>query len=520
MKRRASQASVNRPNFSSTSQSIPAPVGGWNTRDSVSLMDPTDAILMDNWFPNASNVILRKGATDWATGLGVSVKSFIPYASSTARELFAATNNGIYDVTVEGAVGAAEIALTDGYGQTCNFKTAAGSYAYFVNGVDTAKLYDGTTWMSVTGVSSPALTGIATTELVHVCVFKRRLWFTQKNSMSVWYLPVDSIGGALTEFLLGQYFARGGYITAMGTWSIDGGDGIDDYAVFVSSEGEIAVFRGVDPSSATDFQIVGVYYIGSPLGRRCLQKFGGDVLYLSRFGLFPLSKALQSSSLERSTALSDKISPTFAESAELYGSNVGWETTVFPKANLLFVNVPYSPGVRSDQYTMNTLTGSWCRFLGWIAHCSVVWNDRLYFGGEGKVFEGWTGTDDFSANIVSQCKTAYSYYGARGQLKHFKMIRPVLKISNTFTFDLGLSVDFEELSYFSVSEVGTASQSVWDTAVWDTALWATESEPWKVWYTAAVPDGFAISIELKVTSMTATIEWNSTDVLYEVGGVI
>ena len=41
--------------------SIPAPVGGWNARDSLANMAPTDAVVLENMFPNVSNVVLRGG---------------------------------------------------------------------------------------------------------------------------------------------------------------------------------------------------------------------------------------------------------------------------------------------------------------------------------------------------------------------------------------------------------------------------------------------------------------------------
>ena len=40
--------------------SIPAPLGGWNARDSLANMDPMDAVQMDNFFPTPNDVALRK----------------------------------------------------------------------------------------------------------------------------------------------------------------------------------------------------------------------------------------------------------------------------------------------------------------------------------------------------------------------------------------------------------------------------------------------------------------------------
>ena len=261
-------------------KSVPAPVGGWNTRDPLAAMPATDAVVLENFFPSASSVDLRKGAQNWVTGFAAAPQSLFGYNSPTGGKLFAATATSIYNVTASGTLGAVVDTITNPYFSTTNFTIIGGSYLVAVNGIDKLRLYDGTNWATIDGVSVPAITGLATTELTFVDVIKRKLWFAQKNSLSAWYLPTASIGGALTEFPLGQIFGRGGYLMAFTNWTIDGGDGSDDYTVFVSSEGEVAVYKGSDPASATTFQHVGTYYIGEPLGRNCLSKYGGDVLLL------------------------------------------------------------------------------------------------------------------------------------------------------------------------------------------------------------------------------------------------
>jgi hypothetical protein len=55
-------------------------------------------------------------------------------------------------------------------------------------------------------------------------------------------------GGALD---LSAFASMGGYLMAMGTWTIDAGYGVDDLAVFITNMGEVIVYRGTDPSSAT-----------------------------------------------------------------------------------------------------------------------------------------------------------------------------------------------------------------------------------------------------------------------------
>ena len=54
----------------SQSLSLPSPIGGLNARDSVANMKGTDALQMDNWFPQTTDVAVRRGYTAFATFSG------------------------------------------------------------------------------------------------------------------------------------------------------------------------------------------------------------------------------------------------------------------------------------------------------------------------------------------------------------------------------------------------------------------------------------------------------------------
>ena len=394
-----------------------------------------------------------------------------------------------------------------------------GTYLIAVNGTDKLMQFDGTSWQFIDGVTSPSITGLATTELAHVEVFKERLWFVEKDSMSAWYLPTKQVGGALTEFPLGQLFSRGGYLAAMGTWTIDSGTGVDDYAIFVTSEGEVGVYQGTDPASASTFQLVGVYYIAPPIGRKCFTKYGGDMLLLTTAGLFPLSKALMSSGMERSLAISDRIAPTFQKSAEVYGVNSGWEALVIPFENMVLVNVPTVEGYSSNQLVMNTITQSWALFTGWNAFCWEVWQGQVFFGGDGIVAKALYGNEDFSANITGKVRTAFDYFGSQ-KIKHIKMFRPVLSADGNFSADFGIDVDFEDIDRTTTLAVASAATFEWDSALWDSALWAGDQSVQRQWRTVAAKEGFCLSLRLRVAAKGVIVRWNSTDFLYQRGGVL
>lgn len=78
--------------------SIPAPVGGWNARDALAAMPPTDAVKLVNWIPRGSYVQSRGGYGVHATGLGGPVQTMAAYFG-TSELLLAAANGSIWDVT-------------------------------------------------------------------------------------------------------------------------------------------------------------------------------------------------------------------------------------------------------------------------------------------------------------------------------------------------------------------------------------------------------------------------------------
>lgn len=111
--------------------SLPAPVGGWNARDSLANMAPTDAVTLDNLFPGVSSVSLRGGYAKHATGMTGQVESLLVYNGGATDKMFAAVGGDIFDVTNAGAVGAAAVTgLTNNRWEYTNITTAGGSYLY------------------------------------------------------------------------------------------------------------------------------------------------------------------------------------------------------------------------------------------------------------------------------------------------------------------------------------------------------------------------------------------------------
>jgi hypothetical protein len=520
----------------SGTQSIPSPVGGWNARDSLAAMPPTDAVVLENWFPGTSYCEMR-GGTRTHIGEGQVVKTLAVYNSlSGASSMWALSSNGIYNATAAGgSFPALVLARTNGKHQWVNFGDGTNNYLILVNGVDKPAYYNGTAWVAVDGASAPALTGLTTTSIINVFVSKGRLYFIEKDSLSFWYLAAGAAGGLLTEFDLSAYAPRGGYLMAGATWTVDGGDGPDDRVVFITSEGDVIVYQGTNPSSAAAWSLVGTYFLGKPLGRRCLERYGGDLIALTQNGTFALSTAIQSASIDYKTALSYKIVNAFTEAASLYGANFGWETRLFPAQNALIVNIPVAEDGTHYQYVMNTITKAWCKFTGWNAEDFVVFNKELYFCGHGwneytspsnnqlGIYKAWSGFVDgasaaYGNAIVAYGKAAFNYYGSMGLEKRYPMVRPIISANGPTTYLTGIDVDFQDTTITGSGGSITFTAGAWGSGIWGTSLWGGSYNIVKQWTSPPCPPGYCAALKLQVTSNSVGVRWLSYDMVFEKGG--
>jgi hypothetical protein len=504
-----------------SSDAWPAPVLGWNTRDSQANMNRGYALYMENWWPTAKTVQIRKGAMDHATGLGTTpIKTMLSWNGVSSSKLFAVTDSGLYDATTAGAIGAVSQALTNGRVESVNFRTTGGSYLVCVNGTDDLVYYNGAAWASVANFvigAGPAT--LLTKDIVNIHSFKRGLYFLKKDSLSFFYLPIDQILGTVSEFPLGAVFDKGGHLVAQGTWTVDGGKGVDDYTAFVTSEGQLALYQGTDPGSSTTWALVGVFDVARPVGNRCFCKFGGDLLYMSYLGCVGLSKFLQSTKIDMKPSITDTIAEAFTDAASNYGGLYGWEFVVSPNENILLVNIPTSEYSVSVQYVMNTNTGAWCKFTGWNVFSWVLFDNTLYGGMAGKVGKFWQDGGDFGSLIQCYVKQAPIYLSPRARMKQVRLLQPILKIGGRVAVDAAIDSDFEENDNYGQAVFTTVANSRFDSALFDSAVWGQIAQTTINWITVGDEMGYAKALRLRVLASDATVEWSATNVLYESGAL-
>jgi hypothetical protein len=655
--------------------SVPAPIGGWNARDSLANMSPTDAVQLINWFPTPTDVTMRKGYTvtsilttstgvktissithvdavatlttatahGLVTGAYVSITGTTPaaysgvfkitvtsttkftyvmtttpgtnatvvgtylnqattavntlmnYTKNVSYSLFGAAGTDIWDTKPNPAVKVFSGISSDKL-QFVNLTNTAGHYLIACNGVDPVMIYDGTQWFYVaTTTTAPAIstiartspsatatvttatahglitgnrvtisgasestfngtfvitktgantftytstgtstvtsvtgsyttigiTGVDSSTFIGVNLFKNRLYFTQKDTLSCWYLDVNSIGGTANPLYFGSIARNGGYLQAMGTWTLDAGQGADDYAVFVTSMGEVIVYNGTDPTTAATWALKGVWQLGQTFNRKCFFKWSGDLLLLTQDGLVPLASALQSSRLDPRVNLTDKIYYPISIAATNYFANFGWQINYFASENMLILNIPTNLGM--EQYVMHTITKSWGRFTGIQGYCWEVSGDNdMHFGSNGFVATFYTALSDDGSNITATAQQAYSYFDSPGQLKRFTLVRPILQSTGGVPSVLcGISVDFDTQSQLGAVSFNPAAQSegIWDTAKWDGNVWAGGLITTKIWQ-GVTGIGYTGSVNLNAASRGIELHWASTDYVMEAGGVV
>lgn len=495
-----------RPSYQqrvSIGRAIPAPVGGWDAQSPIANMPPENAVILDNFIPRAGYVELRKGYVPWQEGLPLPTETIMVWRGgnlTAADDIFAACGGSIWDISNQGDTPVEVYTNTaNARWQWINFANDAGTFLIAANGSIDPLYYNGTTF-AATAINGTA--GVITLDprtLVDVMDHKGRLFFVQEDSLRVWFLEPFAIQGEANLLDLGPIFDKGGSILCQATWTLDGGSGADDLAVFVTTQGQVAVYQGLDPSDADNWALVGVYDIGLPLSRRSLIKYGSDLVLLTTDGVVPLSQALKlDRAQENLVALTQRIQNAFQQATQRYRGNFGWEGTLYPKGTLAIFNVPTASLTRSEQYVQNVQTGAWCRFTGINAFCWSVANDQMYFGGTSGVYLWDTGYADDQAAIVGDIKTAFNYFGSRGDLKKFEMLQPVLRIASDLAPAVEIVTDFKERIPTAVPTTITTTGGKWDVGLWDRALWSASTQTRDSW-TSVTGIGYCGAVRLRVS---------------------
>lgn len=505
-----------------------APTGGLNYRDPIAAMSPQDALVMTNFIPRQQGCELRKGwqvYANEATETGDAVESVFSYKApdNADDKIFIAVDGNIYDVTDGGepVLAVTGTGSTDDSWWTTQFSTAADTFLLAVSpgaGYWTYSTTSGWLQRTVTGLPSNVRT---------VAVWKRRVWFTCLEDSNVYYMgAVDAVTGTATSFPMGSILRNGGYVSALINWTMDAGLSIDDYLVAIGTEGDVAVWEGTDPTSATTFQIKGVWYVG-PVPRHGMYftPFGGDVMVVSELGLVPMSRLISGQySQDQQIGPASKIQSVFAPLVRRLIDEKYFDVFVVPSSEVLVIKLPADGGTYR-QFAMNVTTGAWCQFVGIPMRSVAVIGGQLYFGTE----DGFTcrglygprdGADILEAGgnyVEGEIQTSFQNFGSPAQLKKFGMVRPVFIAAAAPAVKLVVNTQYQFNTVGGSPFFFQDQTGVWDAGIWNTSTWVGQNT-YQAWYgTAGL--GYYGSLRMKVRGLPATV-FTSAHMMTEIGGVM
>lgn len=371
----------------------------------------------------------------------------------------------------------------------------------------------------------PAMTGVEGSRLSWNWTHKNRIYYVEKDSLSAWYLAPGSITGTATELPLGAVFSLGGSLLFGSSWSLEtGGGGLEEYCVFGTTAGQVAVFKGDDPSSASTWALVGVYRIGKPLGAKAHFRAGGDIAIATDIGLVPLYQALQKDFAVLSpSAISAPIETIWND--EVRQRPLGnWNCLVWSENQMAIVIPPATTDLPPVIYAANTRTGRWGEITGWQANCSVVFQGRLFLGGnEGVVYEANVTGADMGKPYTGVYVPMFTDLGAPGR-KVSGMSRAITRAVGDPREQLSMHADYL-VNLPSPPDAGDyVTSSVWGAGVWGQSAWggAAVKHTFGTWQSTPL-NGDTLSPALQVTSggiAPLDVEIIRVDVTYQQADVV
>lgn len=521
----------------SRSVDIPSPLGGVNTRDSLSAMAPTDAIELVNYIPQQNGLISRAGFevatgnsnfeffdntnfnfydnnnfvffSDNSSGVYPNIiESVIPYVSGINSFMITASNGRLYKDNTAGVLNE----LGSGYTNNRWENVKISNNMVLVNGADAPLNFDGSVLTTISFSGDLATYGAIKINGIHK--YRNRLYLYDTNYGNFFYGGVNSVAGSFTEFQLNRVSDTGGNIVSIKSLTHDAGDGIDDYIVFILNTGEVLLYAGGDPNDANDWRLVGKYKIPPIINKRCATQFAGDVLVLTKQDLIKLSDVVRFTGEQGGFNNNpSKLSGAITNDFNTYGNIWGWELTTYPRGGWIIVNVPEVEGQKSHQWIVNVITGASTRFNGWNANSFGVLNDNLYFGENKRLCWADRGLDDDGAEIQVLSRQAFTNLGM-SEKKKVSNLKMFLQSDGAIAIDVGIAYDFGVVNPQSI-QINETEGSAWDLADWDTADWSFEKGNILIFKTGGI--GVYSSIQQRYNIKGQRVNWYATTYNFDTG---
>jgi len=492
-----------------------APMKGLSRFAELNEADPLLASVLTNWVVEDDRITVRPGYIKIGEiAAGTPISTLIPYYGQP-QELAAASGDKIYDLS--------GVEIASGYGNDdwawVSYSDLSDTdYTVMVNGAAGVISWDGTTFASEVITVPTAETWIDPLRFDKVLSHMNRLWFADSQNLAVYYLPIQQKAGQVELFPLSVLFKRGGHIQAIYTWSIDGGMGLDDALAIFSSNGEVAIYSGVDPES--DFKLVGVFRFDAPMSKESIINFGGDLYVMISTGLVPMTTLIRAETEQLGKA-DLNVMKEFEEVSKIHRDIYGWQVMLNHHTNHAICNMPTGNGTYTQM--VRKMPGQvWSKWHDVPARCWGWLNNHTYFASDdGKIYLGGSEyLNDNGAAIAADVRFAWSSFKSVTK-KNFKMVRLYSITDGQPRPFMDLEVDYNNVPPTNQPEVtqGPSGGAVWDLATWDVDDWAASSQPKQNWQ-GVTGLGRVGAVRVRVNVLGCTFSLTGADVLYELGSLL
>ena len=526
-----------------------APTSGMDVRKSLGdFNSPLNCVYSYNLCPYEQGFRVREGYREWNididNGASEGIHTLIPFSSVNAAasddRLFAVNNEGIWDITTYDTAPTLKIAFGDtsadaGYGVFTHYvNQAEDDVLFYADNINGLFEYDQATdtWAVPTGITG----GPAMADINFVTIHKNNVWFAEKDSTVGYFLPILASAGALTAAYFGDKFKHGGALAGLFSWTVDGGEGVDDILVSVSKAGDVVMYTGSGPDQ-TDWGMKGVWFIGKiPNTPRFGSEQGGELYLLSTYGVVSMNDLLQgvdTATLQadlEGTGMAYKVAGLIREKMKSSIDDRGWDVALVPSEGGILISTPTDGSEAAIQYYYNLATQGWSLWRDVPMTCFTEFNDAVYFGTADDrvavmdvtvdnalitpadpIFNG----DDIQFSVL----TTYSPLGAEGVYKRAKLIRPdfLSTVPPSHSSQARYDFDVSEGSNINFPNPLLYPVGAWDVTNWDNCVWGSTTQITYPTIGGAWGLGRYVAIATRGTarSRTRLIGW---DLIYDIGG--
>lgn len=452
---------------------IPAPVGGFNTKQPLAAMDPSFCTWLENADAEDQFIKMRGGYQIHATlpSSDNVIAGLISYRARGDDRLFAyAASSGnpvIYDVTTSTpslVFTAAVPSLIECF--DFNFQGRSVFIDQYAVTNDN-KVYNGATW------ANWGLTyGGVNIRIRAACYYKGRLYL---GDNTLYFSTLNQVTGAIpigNVFPVEKMFNYDTTISWIGTFSQSDGIANDDFIAFGNYSGEVVVYSGDFPGSPS-WRLIAKFNISSPTSYNSIIQYQNDCLILTYEGVISLRQLyMEGNTLGMNNSVSENISSYWQDLITRLGNFIGFQSqpsgAYLPNKKKIYIFVrgykDSDGNYTTDSSTMfvfNTDTKAWSihkitlstpTSYRPVISSLIGFNDSIYFACQHYVikYDEDSFYDDSllsigeKLSIPMKIHSAYSVYGEQQAVTKLNLYQPVIE-HDLPTLEMSLGMDFGQI---------------------------------------------------------------------------